>query len=180
MFENNISDKNMLKINELRLKKIFIFLGAAACAGLFMFQILNHIYFTGFRRFMGFIALVFVAITILFLKLRNKMKKYHNFEYDENSKPMCTFFFAILFSIMLNLVNCEFSYWVQGNPWDLEQLGSMCLERKFIGLFYIKVVIGVIMPQNLVIIMAIIICKKPDDILQGVSKLDYLLKVSMF
>ena len=102
---------------------------------------------------------------IVFIKLFRLMKRYHRLEFESNQTQMSFFCAFIILGYQLQYQTYLVSYFVKANE---------CSDM------VIKYSLYSYNPQNIFIAWVIISIKSDQDLLQGVSKLDSLLKISIF
>lgn len=132
---------------------------------------------------MLFALFLYCLLCLSFGAIFYLMNKYHYYEFHKNRRPMLLFMLAVTCSLLTNAVVIFIdSHTVNFD--DLDSYASACFNPESVSnSITIQISILFIPLSNLQFIafaMSIIVSKKTDDILQGVSKLDYLLKVSVF
>lgn len=130
-----------------------------------------------------FIILVFVGVLVSFFVIFYLMQKYHDFEFRQNRKPMMVFMLTVAIAAFVDAFILYLDS-VIANFDTIETYVMACADTQslnpMIALQITCLLFPLTNPQYLLCCVALIIYKKTDDILQGVSKLDYLLKVSVF
>ena len=122
----------------------------------------------------------------VFFRLMYLTRKLHNYEYNENKRSMILFFatmscfiafsfFELLYIASLDTVSLAGDYNSSGET----QLIDIC---KNVSVLYKYVVTlrDIFSMYDIGIAYCVMYIKKPKDVFQGISKLDYLLKVSIF
>ena len=125
-------------------------------------------------------------VTLLFVyyfcRLYYSMNKFHFYEFKKTRKSMSVYFLCYFLSNSYNNINLfGYSHFFK-EPWNLQTKYNICmghvdllLSMKFRLFFgYLGIFIGILTSAS------IIILKDKDDILQGISQLDHLIKVSTF
>lgn len=130
-----------------------------------------------------------LCIFLFFSLIMFNMHKYHRYEYDKNKKQFSIFFIALsinisaLFGFLIVLLNdfvLEFEMSFNGY-WDFCQ--TKINEGSNRAKFIVNLSVILFVTFNVTYISPLVIfikLKTSKDILQGISKLDYLLKVSIF
>ena len=118
-----------------------------------------------------------LAIFMTFSVLICSLKKYHNYEYLRLRKEMISFM-AQLF--LVTILACIYEF-----PSKVELTATLCdLEKNSNNVWsVIEKLLIVILLLNRVFILYftnLILSRSSKDIFQGISKLDYLLKISFF
>jgi hypothetical protein len=123
------------------------------------------------------------------------MRKLHKYEYYRTRKSMNYFLGVALFANLMNFYHFGFAampkWYEEKSPkyrfLQIEFFVYKCkdLEKPNLKIQFIHNVISfivgqVLQIQNILFCWAIIYLKSSEDILQNISKLDYLLKVSFF
>ena len=110
------------------------------------------------------------------------MRKYHGYEFDKNFKWFTAYFIVfmlILSSAYIYSLNNYKGLWTAFQ--SLENLQEFCNNGEDSGIFYKYILISQGMSFNTFAeALTILYLKKDEDILQGINKLDNLLKVSIF
>ena len=129
-----------------------------------------------------YISFGFIVMACTFSLLYPFMKQRHNYEYSRNQKQLLCFFFMFTLHAFVTII-----FWVLGLDFPKQTFQDFyqgCInEREHNIHLLISIIIFVgqtLKVQDLILIYAMIKLKSRTDILQGLSKLDYLLKVSKF
>lgn len=137
-----------------------------------------------------FILLDLIMVSVIYYNIQQKMFRQHNLEYCRNIRYMRLFVVLIciicLFVVRVGLIyadefiNAKRSGWTIFYVYDRAFTHESVEEYSEYGWWiYVFVYYGNILP--FISLVIIHVCFKPDDdILQGVNKLDHLLKVSHF
>ena len=134
--------------------------------------------------YLGIQIFQFVLITYFYLRVTNLMRNYHNFEFQRNSKAMSWFFWTfqvanLIYSYMTYIYN-EKTQNLTGET--LKGLYEFCNTHVTDSI--IKVVFFYVFDVSftffLIMSFAVIYLKSEEDLLENVSTLNYLLKVSVF
>ena len=112
------------------------------------------------------------------------MNKNHNFEFKKHRFLLIAYFICTSITEVSNIIKLE--YYQQGEE-------PHSLEEKYVNYCHIKLnpfesdeKYSVLFVQNLVTLEALLVVftviklKSTDDVLQGVNKLDYFIKASVF
>lgn len=123
-------------------------------------------------------------ITVYFIAIMVSIKRYHNYEFRRIGHQTCIYYMAnIVYFLTFNLDLILFSEIFDHDQPSISSFFELCLENTSFNhykypIFYL--ILQVIMLPLILFCMAIILAKSKQDILQGLNKLDYLLKVSVF
>lgn len=166
---------------EICLKRFMIVLSFIVCPFFFIGRILSLFFLsTALKRtviIFRFSLLIF--LTAVFIKLYYGMKNYHRFEWSRNRKTMLLsiafihIYYAMRFIQIYTDNLTFFTLFFKNRQIYPQNLILDAIEGVFSYLLYV-VQIGILMPCLVVFI------KPTQDILQGLSKLDHLCKVSIF
>ena len=134
------------------------------------------------------LAILLTIQIYLFCRLTYLMRTRHYFEYKRHHKSMMVCFFVTVIS-QLMYIQYEF-VGLATKIYDIDSdatIKMLCLDKSdpdaFVHnlLFVLNETINIYFQvPNLLIALTLSIFKRHDDILQGINKLDYLLKVSIF
>lgn len=130
-------------------------------------------------------------MTYFFLRISSLMKAYHNYEYERHIGQMnltyvlvlgVFLFYIFFFSMYMYLQVSLYGWWNMENLYttmrdacsnpEMKRFGQMIAIMQFISYETCT--------PTIQCSFVIVIIKRSDDILQGINKLDYLLKVSVF
>ena len=171
----DVRDKQInYRRKELNLRQIFIVLYIAQIVIFILTQIAFEIVKNEkLNQIAGIVAIftMFGGILLFiwyFLKLYFLMLKYHHYEFLANKRPMKIFFCSTMIALTINglfiltLINTKTS-------WDLKQVMNTCnyIENDTeANIFHLLNVLKSIMQlPNVFACLAVVIFKKPDDIL---------------
>ena len=168
---------------ELFLKSVFQIVAIVCTAILFFFQFCIDFFGRFYLGYLVYILILYLGLCLSFATIFHLMNKYHHYEFHKNRKPMLLFMLAVTASLLTNGVVVYIdSHTINFD--DLDSYVSACYNPESQqNSIIIQISVLFIPLSNLQFIAfatSIIVYKKTDDILQGVSKLDYLLKVSVF
>lgn len=132
--------------------------------------------------------LLIVVFTITFFRLYCLMQKYHHYEFEANRRSMLAFYISMISAIIVNLA--LYSVLIDNDirtHQDIFEfyisLLSRCHQRSSFNLqaaIWCMYIVFILQLPALTQSFIVIQIKSSKDILQGVSKLDYLLKLSVF
>ena len=126
-----------------------------------------------------------LTICVVFYKLYTKMKKYHRYEFETNQRPMMHSFrcmvAVIVLTILYNQAVSDEEIPMIRKP-NFHESHFFCHGNQYgFALEFLVYIPGVNFKLISIVISYVIICQKNTiDILQGVSKLDHLLKICIF
>lgn len=113
------------------------------------------------KLLMGESCFDFAMKVVTFLYLQCQMYYFHHFEFRRISKHMLLYFLLELFSFLLTIM-----------IYYLQQIGVV--PNRFLVFCYI------VNLHHIIVAIAVLFLKDSKDCLQELSKLDYLLKISIF
>jgi hypothetical protein len=126
-----------------------------------------------------------VVLTLIYFQLNGFMKVNHKYEHDKRSCSM-----LLTFSLMVLILLFKLSVFVtitlQANNEDRDHFFQIEICRDEIGIAKrVTLIIAFTIwyrfrLPSMILSSVIILIKQNDDCLQGLSKLDYLLKISIF
>ena len=117
-----------------------------------------------------------INLSVLFAILMIQMHKYHRYEYKKNWLHLIMFF--VLFQVILISTFIKFSQIGWGSFGTFQTIKQYEQSCKYSS--------GTLVNYNIaclefIIWSAVVVCLKKDhDVFQGISKLDYLIKASIF
>jgi hypothetical protein len=127
--------------------------------------------------------ILFAISTISFWWLFILMLRLHRFEFDRNKTWLVMFYLGIIITVLVDYFLSKYKYNLENNDdfgKGLKGLDDMCFNSKVIWLIPIKNFKDNLGLNSIMFAGIILYLKKDEDILQGINKLDYLLKVSVF
>lgn len=129
------------------------------------------------------LVVVSVLFAAVFLSLYCLMHNYHFYEFKRTRKQMVMFAGLILFT---NFLNIHAFYQVVVASWHHDRFYSLqaiiaedCQQGELSVFFFLFLYYNLGLP-GLMASVIVLKVKSHQDILQGINKLDYLLKVSLF
>lgn len=196
-FEELRSAQRVSRRREIILKRVFQVLTVVLSIVLVFFQVSVDILYELQLWYSGFVAAIFFALLVSFSVIFSLMHRYHNFEFRKNRKSMIIFMLSVAtaavvdcFILYIDSLVADFNSMGPSNPEVPTPQPSMktyvfaCYEAETyapaINLQITTLLVPLTNPGYVLCAISLIIYKKTDDILQGISKLDYLLKVSVF
>ena len=126
-----------------------------------------------------------LVLVFLYFYLGYLMYKNHNFEFNKYKWQMTVFFIFTIFGLGLQLTRNYLSGSGEQHE-NYDEINDFCTitflggSKKFKYLFRISQFAEIMKFDQLLICWLMVKVKSPDDILTGINKLDYLLKVSVF
>ena len=126
-----------------------------------------------------------LLLAIVFILLMYQLKKRHVFEYKEHKKSHYYFFLVtfiaglvLMYIILASIKYVNVNFKTIVNESMKENLAAFC--KDYLSNYVIGILILDYRPSSLLCLYNILYIKKIDDVLQGINKLDHLLKVSVF
>mmetsp|Transcript_17273 Transcript_17273/g.29087 ORF Transcript_17273/g.29087 Transcript_17273/m.29087 type:complete len:128 (-) Transcript_17273:144-527(-) len=121
----------------------------------------------------------------LFFKLQHLMRKHHHYEYQKlkRERVVQAYFYCSVFILFEQTASSYLSLSIMKNmPSGSRYCYCNCFNLKSMDVVYhgLYVIEHILFAPQIFYIFIIAYLKSSDDILQGVSKLDYLIKVSIF
>ena len=126
--------------------------------------------------------LEFIVITYVLIQLVYFLKTLHFFEFKKNIKHLIVYFVFTSFQCILKFLMLYIEKFMKPNN-SVKELFEICYIQpdNYTWFFtYTDYALNNIHLLDILNAMTILYIKGTDDILQGISKLDYLLKVSAF
>lgn len=124
-----------------------------------------------------------VVLVYYFFRIYYLMQHYHHYEFQQNKRAIVVF---MVCKTVTNLLNISELLLVSKlpDPWEISNITAACFQHvelfKYLSNKYLNMFLTIPYFQKQLICVAVIMFKKNDDILQGINKLDYLLKASVF
>lgn len=123
-----------------------------------------------------------VALTVVFVRLMLALRKWHRYEYNQNKTAMILFFLTAFIIVLLNLLYNMLNGRHKSIGRNASYFYNNC-QHPSASFFIFRMVF--ILKENfilfdLILVISILYLKSTRDAIQGINKLDYLIKVSVF
>lgn len=176
-------DQISYRKKEICLYWVFVIFATILTLWIATATILSHFFMTVNQPLIIMCTLT-VLFLIKFISLMSQIYKYHRFEYNRIIKESVVFLVCSLISISFIILNYFFIIMRIFNPVlhsvSIDLFCSPGYDKPFALLFVLFLYSDILMLNDVLLCFAIIKVKSSDDMIQGISKLDYLLKVSVF
>lgn len=173
------SAQRISRRRELFLKKVFQVLTVIFILSLLFFEVSLYILGRFYLAYALFICVVMLALYTSFFTIYCLMKKYHHYEFQKHSNPMLMYMFSYTIAGLTNALLLYMDSKIS-DYYTMRTYVDECDKGTYLYLQLACLFFPLTNIQYLLCLMSLIVYKKTDDVLQGVSKLDYLLKVSVF